>query len=359
MRFPSPLIVILLCGASLSACASSGNLAKSATDGASDPAALASRAPVMDLEAGVKQAQSQRLAGQYDDAIHTLSQLMLVASDDPRVIGEYGKTLAEKGRAQDAVQFLTRATELQQSDWTLYSALGVALDQVGNQASAQMAYERALKLKPEDASVLNNYALSRMLANDTEGARRLIARAKAAGGASDPKIARNIEMIAKLAANVPQQKAAAAETPTAPANAPVSVSSSNLPPVAPVAQAASAKPAASAQVVMQAVPADPLAGPAKPASHEPTPLHIPAVAKPETRPASDRATVAKENKADAVKTVAAKSPAPSAKAEPSVDLRPASAKSVRAADIKPAVKSPAKPAAKNGIPALRQTASAY
>ena len=123
MRFPSPLIVILLCGASLSACASSGNLAKSATDGASDPAALASRAPVMDLEAGVKQAQSQRLAGQYDDAIHTLSQLMLVASDDPRVIGEYGKTLAEKGRAQDAVQFLTRATELQQSDWTLYSAL--------------------------------------------------------------------------------------------------------------------------------------------------------------------------------------------------------------------------------------------
>ena len=77
--------------------------------------------------------------------------MMLVASDDPRVVGEYGKTLAEKGRAQDAVQFLTRATELQPNDWTLYSALGVSYDQIGDQASARMAYEHALALKPERA----------------------------------------------------------------------------------------------------------------------------------------------------------------------------------------------------------------
>jgi Flp pilus assembly protein TadD len=362
MRFPSPLIAILLCGASLSACASSGNLsemhgAKNATDGASDPAAIANRAPVMDLEDGIQQAQAQRLAGRYDDAIRTLSQLMLVASDDPRVIGEYGKTLAEKGRAQDAVQFLTRATELQQNDWSLYSALGVAYDQVGNQASAQIAYERALKLKPEDASVLNNYALSRMLANDPEGARRLIARAEAAGGASDSKIARNIALIGKLAANAPApQKAAAVETQAAPA--PVAVSSHALPPVAAAAQPAMAPsaadaPATDAKVVMQAVPADPLAGPAKPATHEPMALHKPAAvaAKAEAKTAPQSGTaVAKES-----------SPAPALKAAAAapVDLRPASAKSVKAAGVKPSAKTPAKPAAKNGIPALRQTASAF
>ena len=83
------------------------------------------------MDSGVRQAQQARLAGRYDDAIHTLSQLMLLASDDPRVVGEYGKTLAEKGRAREAVQFLTRATELQPRDWTLYSALGVAYDQAG------------------------------------------------------------------------------------------------------------------------------------------------------------------------------------------------------------------------------------
>jgi Flp pilus assembly protein TadD len=361
MRFSSPLIAILLCSASLSACASAGGLtdmfsAKKEAAGTPDAAAAApARAPVMDLEAGVKQAQTQRLAGQYDEAIRTLSQLMLVASDDPRVVGEYGKTLAEKGRAQDAVQFLTRATELQQGDWTLYSALGVALDQVGNQASAQLAYERALKLKPEDASVLNNYALSRMLANDPEGARQLIARAKAAGGETDPKIARNIEMIGKLGASAAvQQKAAAVE---APANPSLSVSSNDLPPVAPVTRAASAAP--SAKVVMQAVPADPLAGPAKPAVHEPTPLHKPAaaLAKSDIKPAPENVVATKDAKPAAVKAASVQPPAPNAKAP--VDLRPASAKSVKAAEVKPAAKSPAKPAAKDGIPALRQTASAY
>ncbi|HEY4274767.1 MAG TPA: tetratricopeptide repeat protein [Rhizomicrobium sp.] len=361
MRFPSPLIVILLCGVSLTACASSGNLsephaAKNKAGDASDPASLAAnQAPAMDLEAGVRQAQTQRLAGQYDDAIRTLSQLMLVASDDPRVIGEYGKTLAEKGRAQDAVQFLTRATDLQQGDWSLYSALGVAYDQVGNQASAQLAYERALKLKPEDPSVLNNYALSRMLANDPDGARKLIDRAQAAGGASDSKIARNIDMMNKLAANAPQQPKPAAAEP-APVAVPVAVSSNALAPAAPAQQAA---PATRAKVVMQAIPADPLAEPAKAATHEPTPLHKPAdaLAKSEIKPTSETVATAKDVKPAPIKAAAVQPSAPNAKTEATVDLRPASVKSV--ADAKPGANVPAKPASKNGIPALRQTASAY
>ena len=213
----------------------------------------------MDIEEGVRQAQMQRLAQHYDEAIHTLSQLMLVASDDPRVIGEYGKTLAEKGRAQEAVQFLSRATQLQPGEWSFYSALGVAYDQMGDQSSARMAYEHALKLNPNEPSILNNYALSRMLANDPATARQLIARAQAAGGTSDPKIARNIELVDRLAAApppapAPEQKAAAVEPP-APTSTPVAVNTSPLPPVAPSAPAAP-------KTVMQAVPADPLAGPA-------------------------------------------------------------------------------------------------
>ena len=74
---------------------------------------------------------------------------MLVASDDPRVVAEYGKSLAQKGRAQDAVEFLNRAIELSGNDWTLYSALGVSYDQLGNQTAARTAYEHALALKPE------------------------------------------------------------------------------------------------------------------------------------------------------------------------------------------------------------------
>src|SRR5437899_3255675 len=51
-------------------------------------------APATNLEDSIRQAQMLRLAGLYPDAIKHLSQLMMVASDDGRVISEYGKTLA-------------------------------------------------------------------------------------------------------------------------------------------------------------------------------------------------------------------------------------------------------------------------
>ena len=102
-------------------------------------AAKAAPAPATDLDTSVQQAQALRLSGNYPEAIRHLSQLMMVASDDARVVSEYGKTLAAMGRAQDAVNFLTRAGQLQPTDWTVASALGVAYDQLGNQKDAQIA----------------------------------------------------------------------------------------------------------------------------------------------------------------------------------------------------------------------------
>jgi Flp pilus assembly protein TadD len=372
MRIATPLIALLLCGTALAGCASDnggifGSSSKTVPISGKVAQSDAAGLPT-DIESGVQQARQQRLAGHYDDAIHTLSQMMLVASDDPRVIGEYGKTLAEKGRAQDAVQFLSRATELQPSDWSLYSALGVAYDQVGDQASARTAYEHALKLKPNDPSVLNNYALSRMMANDPATARQLIARAQSAGGASDPKIARNIALVDKLAPEaVAQQKAAAASAPVAaPVSAPATVVSQPLPPAA---QNASVKPAqqhSAPQVVMQTVPVDPLAGPVKSATHGPATLASHAMAKVEAKDShasgEKSATVASASKSDAKADAKPllRTDTRTAKAEP-VATKPVTAdtKAVKAADAKSDAKSDVKPAGKSKIPALRQTASAY
>jgi Flp pilus assembly protein TadD len=406
MRFTAPLIALLLCGTALAGCASDGGglLSRAAPSKKTSPmadaaaqsaeAAAMAAAPSMDIEGAVRQAQSQRLAGHYDDAIHTLSQTMLIASDDPRVIGEYGKTLTEKGRAQDAVQFLTRATELQPNEWSFYSALGVAYDQVGDPSAARMAYERALKLNPNEPSVLNNYALSRMMANDPDTARQLIARAQSAGGASDPKIARNIELVNKLAPAaqpVAEQKPAAA-APT-PVSSPMPVSSSPLPPAAPMAQSAPAQPhpAAAAKVVMQAVPVDPLAGPVKAATHSPTPLvtHASIKAEPAPKPDVKDAHVVGEKNPIVGKNDAPKADTKvDAKITAKTDMKPVKielakplgiavnanakpetqtaavkpeAKPVKAvtAEAKPDAKSPAKPASKTAIPSLRQTASVY
>jgi Flp pilus assembly protein TadD len=213
----------------------------------------AANQPATNLEDSIRQAQLLRLAGQYPEAIKHLSQLMMIAADDARVISEYGKTLASMGRASDAVNFLTRAEQLQPTDWTVYSAMGVAYDQLGNQKAAQDAYEHALVLKPEEPSVLNNYALSRMLAKDPDMARKLAARAEAAVGISDPKITRNIAMIRSLAPEAPAPAPVAATTPAPAAHSQIAT--------APQAGKSVPPQTHDNRVVMQRVPADPQAGP--------------------------------------------------------------------------------------------------
>ncbi len=229
-------------------------------------------APAADIEGNVRQAHMLRLAGNYEEAIHHLSQLMLVASDDPRVVGEYGKTLAQMGRAQDAAQFLTRAQQLNGNDWTIYSALGVAYDQLGNQTEAQAAYQRALSLRPGEPSVLNNYALSRLLAHDPEGARRLAAQTRAAGGEADPQIKRNLAMIDEMAPMTAAEKLAekAKETNTTAAHAPAPVQAASAQaapqpktadapqpaPVSTAAHTAATTPANAATVTAKPVPGE-------------------------------------------------------------------------------------------------------
>jgi Flp pilus assembly protein TadD len=276
------------------------------------------------MEDSIRQAQALRLAGNYQEAVTHLSQLMLVAADDPRIISEYGKALVSMGRADEAQKFLTRAQELQPNDWTVYSALGVACDELGNQKDAQINYEHALALKPGEPSVLSNYALSRMLAKDPVTAGKLADRAEIANAAAkDDKIARNIAMIrstAPLADNFAVNSPVPSPVPTAavaaqPMAAPhVAVATQPLVPPqhqpmtitqpAPAAMASSAPPRVLAAnsviqtepqmtqllnqqprgVVMQTVPVDPLAGPvaARTATRAPRTLQPKAQANAET-----------------------------------------------------------------------------
>jgi Flp pilus assembly protein TadD len=231
------------------------------------------------IEAGIKDARVKREARDFDGAIRVLSQLMLVAPDDVHVVGEYGKVLVQQGRAREALDFLNRALQLKQNDWTIYSAQGVAYDQSGDYNSARLAYQRALALKPGDSTVLNNFAMSRMLAGDLPEAKRLIG--EASNGAKDERIARNLKLISGL---TPQ--AAAPKPVAAPAAAPVkAVAGSSLSPAQkpprPLTQPAAAK-LAGGTIMMQAVPHDPLAGPAKARTHKiaensPKPNGIPAL----------------------------------------------------------------------------------
>lgn len=256
----------VLCALWLGACASSAPTTGKAAAAAPEAAQPASPAPGANadvatiaknlpgtLEGEIRRAQLLRSKGDFDDASHALAQLMLVAPDDARVIGEYGKVLAQQGHSQTALPFLKRAVELQPKDWTLYSALGVAYDQTDDHTHARLAYEHALQLAPGSAAVLNNFAVSRMLAGDLAGAQHLLAQASASG-AGNPKIANNADMLAGMRGPSAQarQKVASASTPSKPTEK-----------TAGREALASPKPIVPS-VMMQAVPADPLAGPVKP-----------------------------------------------------------------------------------------------
>jgi Flp pilus assembly protein TadD len=348
------IAALALCATALTAC---GSVGLGGDDDRAVTAPTASNAPMVapgtDLTAMIAQAQTLRLNGDLNGSMHILSQLMLAEPDDSRVVAEYGKLLVQQNRPGDAVAFLNRAIQLSPNDWSLYSALGVANDQGGNQAAARLAYERALALKPNEPAVLNNYAMSRMLAGDTVQARALLARAQAAGGA-DPKILKNIALLDSMS------PAAAAPAPAMPAAGPAPVDHSGFPaaPVKPVTHgadvASNALPPAPAaahapapagshaptplvapakpngQVVMQEVPVDPLAGPVAPHHGKP--------AKP--------TKLAKDRKADDHKT------ASNAPAKPEKVAAPAKP------DKKVAANAPAKPVKASAPPSLRMAADA-
>ncbi|HEX3666714.1 MAG TPA: tetratricopeptide repeat protein [Rhizomicrobium sp.] len=288
------------------AASSSASTASTTLDSNADVATLTKTLPAT-LDGEIQRAHMLREKGDYDEAARSFAQLLLVAPDDARVVGGYGKVLAQQGHSKEALGFLKRAVELDPHDWSLQSALGIAYDQSDDHARARAAYEHALALKPGDASVLNNYAVSRMLAGDYTAAKRLFAQAEAKG-VSNPKIALNLEKLTSLnnvpaavTANAPKTAPDAKSqepTETTMKNGAVTVAnlaapsaqsatqplSAKLPPIPAVTATATTtrKTASSANstrtavaapkalttaVVMQKVPVDPLAGPAKRRDH--------------------------------------------------------------------------------------------
>lgn len=182
------------------------NAVQTAAAKAVDTAANSPLSPGADVSVFLAQAQQARKSGDLPMAIKVLSQLVLVAPDDARVLGEYGKALAAYGRSDDAIAFLDRAIQLQAGDWTLYSAQGVAYDQEGKYQSAQLSYAHALELKPGEVAVINNDALSHMQSGDYAGAEDLLNRVSR----DSPDYARISNSVALLQKLKPAAPAAAA-----------------------------------------------------------------------------------------------------------------------------------------------------
>jgi Flp pilus assembly protein TadD len=113
------------------------------------------------------------------------------------VLGEYGRALAENGDYQQAYDVLGRAHSQDQPNWRILSAQGAVLDQMGRHAEAQRYYRTALKIVPNEPSVLSNLGLSYALTHDLPDAEKVLRQA-AEQNPVDPRVRQNLALVVGL-----------------------------------------------------------------------------------------------------------------------------------------------------------------
>ncbi len=150
--------------------------------------------------------QSLREMGDLEQARTVADAVLLARPNDATVVAEVGKVRLASGQLPNAVALLQRAVELDPADWKSRSALGVAYDRLGDSAKAEESYRAALGISPNNPVVLNNLALSRVLANDLAGARELLQRAVDSSRA-DVRVRQNLALLYALSGNMAQAEA--------------------------------------------------------------------------------------------------------------------------------------------------------
>ena len=155
------------------------------------------RANPGNIDAALHYAKALRATGQRAQAVAVLERVSLANPRDKTVLGAYGRALAEAGNFNQALEVLARAHSPDQPDWHILSAQGAVLDQMGRHAEAQRYYVTALKIVPEEPSVLSNLGLSYALAKDLPNAETTLRRA-AARPPVNPRVRQNLALVVGL-----------------------------------------------------------------------------------------------------------------------------------------------------------------
>ena len=142
-------------------------------------------------------AQALRATDQRAQAVAVLEQASIRNPNNMALLGAYGRALAEAGDYAQALDVLGRAHTPDNPDWRILNAQGAVLDQLGRHAEAQRHYSAALKIVPNEPSVLSNLGLSYALMKDLKRAEATLRRAVAQPNA-DPKVRQNLALVVGL-----------------------------------------------------------------------------------------------------------------------------------------------------------------
>jgi Flp pilus assembly protein TadD len=155
------------------------------------------RANPKDAANALRYSEALRQTRQFPQAAAVLQQATIYHPNNKQLLGAYGRALADAGQLEDALIFLSRAHTPDQPDWRVLSAQGAVLDQMGRHEEARRSYDSALRIAPDEASVLSNLGLSYMLSKDLAQAERALRRA-AERRANDRRVRQNLALVVGL-----------------------------------------------------------------------------------------------------------------------------------------------------------------
>ena len=150
-----------------------------------------------DKQTALNYAAALRLNKQSSQAVAVLRRAVIVHKTDREVASAYGKSLAANGQFKQALTVVRNANPPQSPDWRLTSAEGAILDQIGENAAARQKYNEALKMAPDEPTILSNLALSYVLSNDLPRAEGILRKA-AESPKANSKVRQNLALVLGL-----------------------------------------------------------------------------------------------------------------------------------------------------------------
>jgi Flp pilus assembly protein TadD len=166
-----------------------------------------------DAEAAMTYARALRATEQRAQAVAVLQQASMRNPRNMQLIGAYGRALADAGDYGEALDALERAHTPDNPDWRILNAQGAVLDQMGRHREAQRHYSAALKIMPNEPSVLSNLGLSYALEKQLKRAEGTLRKAVAQPGAK-PKVRQNLALVVGLQGRFDEaEKIASADLP--------------------------------------------------------------------------------------------------------------------------------------------------
>jgi Flp pilus assembly protein TadD len=172
----APAVLVLALGLALAGCMRTAPGEMNAAPGGAAAGDGAS-AHASDAQRAVRYARELRANGLRGQAVAVLAQAAIEHPKDRGVLAAYGRALADVGRYRQALDALERAHAPGRPDWRILSVQGAVLDQMDRHEEAQRYYGTALRIVPDEPSVLSNLGLSYALAKDLVRAEATLRRA--------------------------------------------------------------------------------------------------------------------------------------------------------------------------------------